>query len=105
MSNLGPLLPKEIADGYAIQALSKGIADENQQRRAFKCIVEELCGTYGMTFSPESDRLTSFAEGKRHIGRLLIGIATINLGAVKAADERIEKRSVTKPTKGTPHGR
>ena len=97
-------LPKDIADSYAIQALFKGAANEAQQLRAIKCLVEEICGTYGMTFDPESDRNTSFNEGKRHVGRVLVGIANISLGVVKAAEEKIEKRKVIIKTKGRPNG-
>ena len=97
-------LPKEIADSYAIQALFKGIANEGQQLRAVKCIVEEICGTYAMTFDPENERQSNFNEGRRHVGRVLVGIANISLGTVKAAEERIEKRKVIIKTKGRPNG-
>ena len=100
-------LPKEIADSYAIQALFKGIANEGQQLRAVKCIVEEICGTYAMTFGPESARQSDFNEGKRHVGRALVGIANISLGLVKAADQRTEKREQAKTivrTRRNPNG-
>lgn len=97
-------LPKEIADSYAVQALMRGEANETQQKRAVKCIIEEICGTYSMTFDPQSERETSFNEGKRHVGRVLVGIANISLGTVKEAEEKIEKRKVIVKTKGKPHG-
>jgi len=85
-------LPKDIDDAYAIKALFRGEADEAAQKRAVRCIVEEICGTYEMSFDPSNERLSSFNEGKRHVGRVLVGIATINLGLVKKAEERINKR-------------
>jgi len=97
-------LPKDIADGYAIQALSRGIANEAQQKRAMKCIIEEVCGTYSMTFDPKSDRESCFNEGKRHVGRVLVGIANISLGTVQEAEKRIEKRKIVVNTKGKSHG-
>ena len=97
-------LPKDITDSYAIQAVMRGEANELQQKKAIKCLIEEICGTYSMTFDPNSDRETSFNEGRRHVGRVLVGIANISLGTVKKAEEIIEKRKVVVKTKGKPHG-
>ena len=94
MSFPGSFLPEDIADSYAVQALFRGQAEEHQQIRAMKWIVEELCGAYAMSYDPENSRNTDFNEGKRHVGRVLVGIATINLGAVKAADERLATRGL-----------
>ena len=92
-------LPSNLADAYAIKALARGEAGDIEQKRALKCIVEELAGTYAMTFDPESDRQTAFAEGRRSVGRAIVGIINTNLAAVKAADERIAARRVTKGRK------
>ena len=107
MSSIGTFLPKEIADSYAIQAVSRGTANDVQQKRAFKCLIEEICGTYAMTFDPESARKSDFNEGKRHVGRVLVGIANISLGSVKEAEQRIEKREQAKTivrTRKNPNG-
>lgn len=97
-------LPKDTADSYAIRALIQGEASEAQQKRAVKCIIEEICGTYSMTFDPKSERETSFNEGKRHVGRVLVGIANVNLGTIQEVEKKIEKRKVIVNTKGKPHG-
>ena len=100
------ILPKEITDSYAIQALFTGKATEGQQIAAMKCIVEELCNTYGPQFD-QDQRTEAFNLGKREIGRILVGIAKVNLGAIKKAEERISKRSAPKPivqTRGKPNG-
>ena len=97
-------LPKDIADSYAIQALFKGIANEAQQKRVVKCLVEEICGTYAMTFDPKSERESCFNEGKRHVGRALVGIANISLGVIQEAEKKIEKRKIIVNTKGKSHG-
>lgn len=78
-------LPEKAIDAYAIQALAKGIAGEEQQKRALKCIIDEIAGAYEMTFDPESDRQTCFAEGRRHVGRVLVGIVNMTAGAIEAA--------------------
>ena len=97
-------LPKDIADGYAIQAWSRGDADPAAQLRAFRCIVEEIAGTYAMSFDAESDRQTSFAEGRRHVGRVIVGIAKLNLGAIQEAEQRIAARKTPTIRKGRPNG-
>jgi hypothetical protein len=79
------VLPNDDVDTYAIQALFKGEASPDQQIRALKCIIEEICGTYNMTFDPESARWSDFNEGKRHVGRTLVNLSTINVGAIKQA--------------------
>src|SRR3990167_10757117 len=98
------ILPKDIADSYAIQAFMRGEANEAKQKRASKCIVEEICGTYDMTFDPKDERQSCFNEGKRHVGRALVGIANISLGVVQEAEKRVEKRKIVVHTKGKSHG-
>ena len=97
-------LPKDIADSYAIKALLQGEADGFQQKRAMKCLIEEICGTYSMSFDPEDERMSCFNEGRRHVGRVLVGIANISLGAVQEAEKKIEKRKIVVNTKGKKHG-
>ena len=97
-------LPKDTADSYAIQAFLRGDANEAQMKRACKCIIHEICGTYDMTFDPDSVRQSDFNEGKRHVGRVLVGIANISLGTVQEAEKRVEKRKIVVNTKGKSHG-
>lgn len=68
----------ELADVMAIKALAVGDADKDQQLRALKWIIETLCETHGLSFRPESDRETVFAEGKRHVGLQIIKLIRIN---------------------------
>lgn len=56
----------------AIKSLNAGTANAGQQQRALKWIIEVLCGTYDLSYRPESDRDTAFAEGKRFVGSQLI---------------------------------
>ena len=64
--------PYEDADTYAIKALAAGVANDGQQKRALAWIINTLCGTYDMSFRPEGDRETVFAEGKRFVGMQLV---------------------------------
>jgi len=56
----------------AIKALQAGAANGGQQQRALKWIIEALCGTYDLSYRPQSERDTSFAEGKRFVGMQIV---------------------------------
>lgn len=78
----------EVADASAIKALANGNADEFQQKRAMQFIIDQASATYDMTFDPDSDRASSFAEGRRHVGRLLVGIINGKLDLFKPTKKR-----------------
>ena len=69
----------EIEDAGAIQALMRGQAEPHQQQRALKYIIETLCSTYDMSYRPDGDRDTCFAEGKRFVGNQLVKLTKLNL--------------------------
>jgi hypothetical protein len=75
----------DLPDAAAIQALQRGDASADQQKRALKFIVNTLAGTYDGSFrpGPDGERVTSFAEGKRHVGLQLVKLANINLPAFR----------------------
>lgn len=64
--------PYEEADTNAVKALAAGVANDGQQQRALKWIIETLCGTYDLSYRPISDRDTTFAEGKRFVGMQIV---------------------------------
>lgn len=70
-------------DGYAIQAVMQGRASEEQQRRAMVFIVNNICGTYDLSYRPTGDRDTSFAEGKRFVGLQLVKFAQLNIALLR----------------------
>ncbi len=55
-----------------IQALARGDATAQMQQDALKFIIEVVAGTYDMSFRPESERDTCFAEGRRYVGLSLV---------------------------------
>ena len=61
----------------AIKALATGTASEGQQRVAWESILLDFCGIRDLSFRPESDRVTAFAEGRRHVGLQLAKTAQI----------------------------
>lgn len=72
-------LPKAVA----IQALAEGRATEHQQQVALKCIVEDICGYYDISFQSD-ERMTSFAEGKRFVGAQVVKLTRINYNEIRS---------------------
>jgi len=70
-------------DAHAVQAVMQGRASEEQQRRAMRFLVHQICGTYDLSYRPSSDRDTAFAEGKRYVGLTLVKFANLNIAALK----------------------
>lgn len=73
----------EPEDAYALQAVTAGRASEDQQRRAMIFLVNQVCGTYDLSYRPSSDRDTVFAEGKRFVGLQIVKFANINIAALR----------------------
>jgi hypothetical protein len=71
------------ADVGAIKALATGTATPEQQKYALNLIVMDICGTYDMSYRPDSQRDTDFAEGKRFIGNTLVKLTKLNTSALK----------------------
>ena len=62
----------EAADCAAFIALARGEAAPEQQRRALDWIIREAAGTYDLSYRPDSERATAFAEGKRFVGLQIV---------------------------------
>lgn len=71
------------ADVAAIQALVAGKATEDQQQRALKWIVENAAQTYDRSFVPGSADQTAFLEGRRDVGRQIVKLTKLKLGAIQ----------------------
>lgn len=79
-----PWLPAKYqpADAKAIQCVADGTASADQQRRAMKWIIEEVCKTYDLEFRPESERDTTLASGKRFVGLQIVKMLHIHVPAI-----------------------
>lgn len=66
----------------AIKCLAEGNANEHQQKIAFNWILYDLCGTYDLSYRPDSQRDSDFAEGKRFVGLQLVKLLKIKLDAL-----------------------
>jgi uncharacterized protein YycO len=75
--------PYTKGDIVAIQALHNGNADADQQRRALDWIIYEVCKTYDLSYRPDSDRDTVFAEGKRYCGNQIIHAIKLKVGLLE----------------------
>lgn len=73
----------EKADACAIQAVEKGEATPEQQKRALAWIVNSACLTYDFSDQPESDRLSAIFDGRRFAGLQVVKLIKINISKLK----------------------
>lgn len=75
--------PWDVADAGALQALSRGEANDAQQKRALRFVIESLAGTYDLSYRSGKPDDTAFAEGKRSVGLQIVKLLHVNLGAIR----------------------
>lgn len=75
--------PYDKSQVAAIQALSRGEANEGQQKLALQFIIEDVCKTYDEPYRPDSERDTIFALGKRHSGMEIVKLMKLKMGKLK----------------------
>lgn len=76
-----------VADVSAIKAMAAGTATPEQQQRAMKWIIETNCGTYDVSYRPDSDRDTTFAEGKRFVGLQIVKLLKLDIEKIKRTEQ------------------
>jgi hypothetical protein len=74
------------ADASALQALLRGAATPEQQKRALDWIVNAACATYDLSFRPDSERATAFAEGRRFVGLEIVKLTKLDLARMRGRD-------------------
>lgn len=72
----------EAADISAIQALERGEATPEQQKRALTWIIIEAARTYDQSFRPDPYE-TAFAEGRRFVGNEVVKMLKLNASAMR----------------------
>ena len=86
-----PWLPPkyELADTSALQALHRGEANEDQQKRALKWIIEMAAYTYQPSYrnGPDGERDTCFAEGRRFVGLEIVKMLKLHVPTLRRNDE------------------
>jgi hypothetical protein len=65
----------------AIQALYRGDAQSHQQKMALVWIIQEAAGTFEHHYFP-SERDTTFALGKAHVGQSILKMLNIDIEAL-----------------------
>ena len=65
------------------QAVAEGVANADQQRRAFAWIVEQACRTYDNPYDPDNPRDEAFLCGRIFVGQQLIKLGKLNTGNLK----------------------
>tara|TARA_Y100000310_G_scaffold81007_1_gene77641 strand:- start:902 stop:1225 length:324 start_codon:yes stop_codon:yes gene_type:complete len=88
--NQPKVLPDDLQDAFALQAVARGEGGPNEQIRAIKCI-HELCNTDGMSFD-EAGIWTDFNEGRRHIGRCVANIINGNINTIREREQTLMQR-------------
>lgn len=73
----------DIPDAAAIQALARGDAAPEQQKRALTWFIEKAAGTYEPSYRANSARDSDFAEGRRHVGLQAVKLLVLNLAKLK----------------------
>lgn len=76
----------ELADAGSLQALMRGDATKEQQQRALKFVIENICGTYDVSYRPGGEdgrRDTDFAEGRRFPGLQIVKFLKLNLSVLR----------------------
>ena len=73
--------PKHIV--ASIQAVATGTANDSQQKKAMEYIVFQLCDLHGLSYRPNSQRDTDFAEGKKFVGLQISKFIHTNFDTIK----------------------
>lgn len=74
-------------DAYAIQALERGEATPDQQKRALAWIINNACLTYDFPDQPENDRLSTIWMGRMFAGKQIVKLIKINLSKLKQLED------------------
>lgn len=75
-------VPWDASIAYALRALATGTASEGQQKHAIHWIINQAAGTYDLSWR-ESDRETSFAEGRRFVGLQIVKLLNLPAEAIQ----------------------
>lgn len=81
--------PYDAADAFALKALQAGTANEAQQQRALRWIIETAAATYDLPYRPNQDggdRDTAFAAGKMFVGQQIVKLLNIKPELLRSAN-------------------
>jgi hypothetical protein len=78
----------ELADAAALQALSEGTADAEQQKRVLKWWINQCATTYDLSYRPGDTHDTAFAEGRRFCGLQTVKLIKVNIAAMRRGETK-----------------
>lgn len=73
--------PWELVDASALQALQRGDASPEQQRRALDWVINSASRYYDISFQPGQPDAGHFMEGRRFVGGEVVKLLRINTAA------------------------
>jgi hypothetical protein len=90
---MGPQVPApyDLPEATAFQAIQRGEATPDQQRRALDWLIKSAAGVYEFQYYP-SDRDTAFALGRAFVGQQVVKLLTLNLMSLR------RERNATSPS-------
>lgn len=94
-AHLPPTYTKE--EVYALRNIAQGNATPEQQKEFMEWLLQHVCRTYDLSYRPESDRETVFAEGRRFVGLELVGLLRTPANKLNYIEDR-QPHEKTKPT-------
>lgn len=71
--------PWDEADVSSLQALANGTANAEQQKRALNWIIYKACHFDDLSYRPDSERDSAFADGSRFVALQVNALLTTNL--------------------------
>lgn len=72
----------ELPDISAMQALERGDATPDQQRRALAWMINNACGTYDADYRV-NERDHAFVSGRRFVGLQIVKLLKLSIGKLK----------------------
>lgn len=75
----------EVYDITALQALAKGVANSDQQKRVLKWIIEDVCQTYQWQYK-ETERETNISLGRQLVGQILAGQTKLDVSKLRSKE-------------------
>jgi hypothetical protein len=83
----------ELADVTALQALERGEATPDQQKRALRWIIGGACGTYDLAYRPGGEdgaRDTLIALGRQFVGQQIVKLLRLVPHVLRKSEPRAD---------------
>ena len=83
--------PYELHIPSALQALERGQASAHEQGEALRWIINVAAGTYDDPYRAGSPDDTFYALGRQYVGRQIVKLLRLNVGALRRNDPLSDK--------------